>query len=353
MKSLMLRVLLIAPWVLACGPNPHVQGGGGKQGHAGTGGQAGDAGQAGSPSLPCGITHRFQAHAAGELSAKYTVEPQDKTELTCFYFKNPFYGTKTLVTAEVPIVESAGFARHWRLFGARTGVDGRVVQNTCFSPELTDILLSAGTPGAQPIVYPSDVGLSFVEYPLLALQVFYDNRSDSAGPDSTGVGLCTTDEARPNIAGTVMLGTDIGISIPAHVENHLGGTGTCSNPFRGTETQSATIIASLPHMNRLGTGFRTEQFRGGSSLGYVTNVPLGTWDVDRQFRIPHFEPTGKRIEIRRGDTLKTTCYYTNRGDKPVGFGVNPGDEMCYDYITAYPIAQLRRGCLTTVVIRDP
>jgi hypothetical protein len=361
MELNILKIFAFAlPGLVACGPHSQVGGSGGKPGHAGAAGSAGHAGKGGHagtsghcrgascPPPACRSTRRFVAHAPGDLEAKYTVEPRDSSEWTCFYFKNPFYGTKTLVASETPIVDNTAFTHHWYLFGTtETRADGEVVPHSCIAPLLSQKpIVSAWAPGVQPIVYPPDVGLGVADYPMFVLQVTYNNPSAAAGDDASGVEFCTTDEERPNVAGTIMLGTELSINIPAGVRNHPGARGTCTNPFRGTATGPATIIASSPRMNILGSGMTTERFRNGRGLlGYVTNVPLDSWRFDEHARHLNYEPTGTRIELRPGeDQLVTTCYYSNPRSEAVGYGVEPTDEVCYNLVTAYPISQLRSWC---------
>jgi hypothetical protein len=117
-------------------------------------------------------------------------------------------------------------------------------------------------------VYPKDVGVSINQYPVLTLQIHYNNPALVPGADASGVGYCTTTAAKQNVAGIVTFGTDLGISIPANANGQTpGGTGTCNNMFRAN---------------------------------------------------PSF--------------------------LPVGFGIGTASEMCYDFLIAYPPAQLRPGC---------
>jgi hypothetical protein len=109
-------------------------------------------------------------------------------------------------------------------------------------------------------------------------------------------------------------------------------------------TGTATILNSWAHMHELGSGFTTELIRGGQRVRHVTNVPLGEWRFDSQTHYPHNELGDGRIQVLPGDKLKTTCYYSNPTGRGVGFGIGTKAEMCYDFIVAYPIAQLKRGC---------
>src|SRR6185295_7890176 len=104
---------------------------------------------------------------------------------------------------------------------------------------------------------------------------------------------------------------------------------------------TATIIGSSPHMHKLGSGFTTEHIRSGQRLEYVSNVATGTWRFEGQVHYPHTElspSSGGRIQVLPGDSLKTTCFYSNAGPA-VGFGTKTTDEMCYDFLVAYPIDQ--------------
>jgi hypothetical protein len=302
---------------------------------------------AGERFLPCKPDVRIQAYARRNRSAKYTLPGGATNYYNCYQFANPLYGTDRLVTAEAPIIDNTNVVHHWLLFGSRTGADGQVDdRGNCFTPELTDTVLTGWAPGGTNQVYPNDVGVTMNEYPILTLQVHYNNPSSRSGADASGVAFCSTTEAKPNVAGIVALGTDLGLFIPGYASDHPGGVGTCSNLFKDSDSGTATIITSAPHMHKLGTGFTTEQIRDGERIAYVSNVPTGSWRFDGQTHYPHSEvsPGGSRILVEPGDQLITTCYYSNPSPFPVGFGGSTEAEMCYDFVVAYPIAQLRRGC---------
>ena len=47
-----------------------------------------------------------------------------------------------------------------------------------------------------------------------------------------------------------------------------------------------------------------------------------------------------------GDSVRTTCTYDNPGSIPVTFGENTENEMCFDFVLAYPIDALaERKCM--------
>lgn len=298
--------------------------------------------------LDCTPTVRLRAHAPGNLNAPYNVRGGTTDAYNCFRFRNPFYGTNMLMTREAPIIGNPAVIHHWLLFGSMGGIDGSVDESgVCVSPELTDTLLAGWAPGGTNAIFPDDVGVKMSNWPFLTLQMHYNNPSFAAGGDQSGVAFCTTNQPKPNVAGIVTLGTDLLINIPGGARNHPGGVSSCSNMFRGFASGTATIVGSSAHMHKLGSGFTTEHLRGGQRQRYVTNVPLGTWKFDGQIHYPHHEKSScsaGRIQVQPGDVLNTTCYYTNPGFLPVGFGTGTTAEMCYDFLMAYPIDQLRRGC---------
>jgi hypothetical protein len=296
--------------------------------------------------LPCVPDAYILAYSPEDRAQKFVVRAGVSDHYDCFQFANPFYGTGRLITAEAPVIDNANVVHHWLLFGGTTGTDGQVNTGSCIDPQLGDTLLTGWAPGGTNQVYPSDVGVRISEFPILTLQTHYNNPSDIDLEDGSGIAFCSTSEAKPNVAGTVTLGTDLGIFIPPGSNDYAGGVSSCPNLFKGSNTGTATIVTSAPHMHQLGSGFTTEQLRDGERVGYVSNVPVGTWSFDRQTHYPHSEvsPGGSRILVEPGDVLKTTCYYTNPGTSAVGFGGKTTKEMCYDFLMVYPIDELRRGC---------
>ncbi|HMJ12897.1 MAG TPA: hypothetical protein VK524_15855 [Polyangiaceae bacterium] len=300
----------------------------------------------GEQHLPCKPDMYFKAHARGDVNRKFPIPAGARDDYHCYRFKNPFYGANPprYEIAEAPVIDNTAVIHHWLLFGSHFGADGDVDDSgNCVAPEFTDTLLAGWAPGGTNSVYPSDVGLALNEWPILNLQVHYNNPGSTAHEDASGIGICSTTRTPQNIAGTVTLGQDVGVSAPAGAVNHPGGNGTCDNMFK-VGTGTATILNSWGHMHQLGSGFTTELLRGGQRMRYVTNIPLGDWSFDQQKHYMHTELGDGRVQVLPGDRLKTTCYYTNPTTRNVGFGTSTSAEMCYDFIVAYPISQLKRGC---------
>ena len=170
------------------------------------------------------------------------------------------------------------------------------------------------------------------------LQVHYNNAAHHADAfDRSGVAFCTTPTPRANTAGVLTLGTT-SIDIPPGAQGHEE-TGTCGFLSTIGWPGPLHVLASSPHMHGLGRAFRTEleHLGGGSEL--LTDVPV----FDSQSQGMYFnEP---EVVVEPGDTLRSTCVFDNPGDTPVGFGEGTSDEMCFNFVVAYPIDQLgRRDC---------
>jgi hypothetical protein len=176
-----------------------------------------------------------------------------------------------------------------------------------------------------------------LDYPYFQLQIHYNNQRYADGADDSGVAFCTTPTARQNSAGIVTLGTML-FSIPANADDFPVNS-TCSNLASDGKT-TMTVIGTSPHMHLLGTGFRTQHMRGGTDMGDLSNVPVGTWSFDGQ---KHYVVNPRR-QVLPGDTLRTTCYYDNPTSSAVRFGTRTRDEMCFDFITVYPYSAATKNC---------
>ncbi len=294
----------------------------------------------GEEHLPCQVTHRFLAHAPGNKAAKFTVAAGAADEYWCFDFVNPFFGTQQVARAEAPVVDNDAVIHHWLLFGTNEGRADGGIRGGCVQPEIGNSkLLSGWAPGGTNTVMPDDVRMEMGKYRYLELQVHYNNPVPIAGPDASGVAYCI--EPNPGgraLAGITTLGTD-NLLIPVGAKDVVGGTGTCNN--LPTTLNPVFILGSSPHMHKLGSGFKTEQIRGGQVIDHISNIPIGGWSFDKQIHYMYTKPK----EVRPGDTLRTTCYYSNPSQFPfVGFGTRTIDEMCYDFAMVYPINQARGEC---------
>jgi Copper type II ascorbate-dependent monooxygenase, C-terminal domain/Copper type II ascorbate-dependent monooxygenase, N-terminal domain len=309
--------------------------GGSSSGSGGTGGTVADG--VGPQYLPCTPTHTLRAHATDSTTAKYPVPNPTNDFYACFNFKSPFAPGEQ-ATAYAPIIDDARVIHHWILYGVNTPVtDGSITTGTvgCATTTLSATHVSGWAPGGQNEVLDPDVGL-VLDYQSFVLQVHYNNQRYDDGADASGVSFCTTTTPRKNAAGIVPLGSML-FTIPANA-NDYPVTSKCS--FLAADlTTPITVLGASPHMHKLGTGFRTQHMRGGTNMGDLVNIPLGTWSFDGQVNYPV-----ARRQVLPGDTLQTTCYYDNPNPEAVSFGTKTSDEMCFDFITVFPYGAVNRNC---------
>jgi hypothetical protein len=306
--------------------------GGSSTGTGGTGGVVGDG--IGPEYLPCTPTRFFRAHASGSATAKYVVPNPTNDQYACFNFKSPFAPGEQAI-ASAPIIDDARVIHHYILYGTTSPLTDGAVSTGCGSTSGA-VHVSGWAPGGQYSVMEPDVGM-VLDYPYFQLQVHYNNQRFSDGADASGVAFCTTTTPRPNAAGIVTLGTSL-FSIPAN-GNDYAVNSNCTGLATDGRTP-LTIIGTSPHMHLLGTGFRTQHMRGGTNMGDLSNVPLGTWSFDGQ---RHYKVDPRR-QVMPGDTLRTTCYFDNPSPSAVTFGPRTSDEMCFDFITVFPYASAKKTC---------
>lgn len=303
------------------------------EGCGGSAGAGGSGANVGPQALSCTPSQTFLAHAnpGATDSTKYQVQPDAGNLQMCFTFKVP-WSAGTIGTAFAPIVDDARVLHHWILFASSEEVvDGGV--SPCDSGMPTDLrFLTGWAPGGENRVMPDDVGL---ELPApgesLVLQIHYWNvKGYTDALDRSGVAMCTTTDARPNIASVSTTG-NLNIAIPPHtVDGGYEVTGSCTPAI----TEPVHLIGAGPHMHRLGTSIRTEVWRGGDPNQVEQLVDVTPWSFDDQIGYP------LDVVINPGDVLKTRCAYRNDGNQTVYFGEKTENEMCFDFLTAYPAGAL-------------
>jgi cytochrome c551/c552 len=97
------------------------------------------------------------------------------------------------------------------------------------------------------------------------------------------------------------------------------------------------LIASMPHMHKLGTEMSTQLLAGGPSGAPTDLGTIAGWSFNTQAWLPiQGDGTGGGAVLQANDMIKTRCTWKNTTGKPVKFGENTEDEMCYSFTTYYP-----------------
>lgn len=289
--------------------------------------------------LPCQTPHRLLAHADGS-DAPFAVPTQGADNLyQCFAFRSPFADGEQ-ATAWGPIIDDERVVHHWLLYRTSVGgyTDGAVFPCSA-TLQLSAELVAGWAPGGTNTIMPDDVGLDLgTPDDWWILQIHYNNTAQYTDvSDQSGVELCTTPTPRHHTAGMLTLGT-VDIDVPPGASDH-GVTGTCGPASTELWPEPMHLIVAFPHMHEFGRSFRTEVVRASGARETVVDIPA--FDYSNQ----PFYPLDPQIVVNPGDTLNTTCIYDNPTDQAVGFGEGTSDEMCFDFVIAYPIDQLpKRNC---------
>lgn len=281
----------------------------------GTGGT--DVGSGGADAPPPVVgeeCYTFTAHS-GDKTTPYSV-PTTPDYYVNFQFTPPWGSTKVHGVTAKSIIDNDRAIHHWILYSGGNVVDGGV---SAGGGSHFGQFIAGWAPGAQDLVMPQGVGLQ-IPSGGMELEIHY-NAPGAGHTDASGVELCITRELLPNEAATHPLGQE------GFRTNGAGNVcGTC-NP-RGTGP--ITIISSSPHMHLKGTHMRTVVNRAGGGQEVLIDKPFA-FDGQIAYDTP--------MTIMPGDTLSTQCSF----DSSAAFGTGTNEEMCYNFVLAYPAGALAGG----------
>ncbi len=296
----------------------------------------GDDGDGGSE-LPCEPDFVVTAHAAG-TDEGFAVPATGADNLyMCFAFKAPFT-EPTHASAWTPIIDDERVVHHWILYRTKNPqIEGGAVPCDV-TLQVTTQFVAGWAPGGDDAIMPPDVGLDLgAPDDWYILQVHYNNTAhyDDA-VDKSGVGFCTLEERRPKTAGILTFGS-LAINIPPGADDHQV-VGTCSGLTTALWPEMH-LLSGSPHMHELGRGMKSELRRLDGTTEAFVDVP--NFDFNNQ----GMYPMNPEVIVRPGDSIVTTCTYDNPNPWPVSFGEGTNDEMCFDFVLAYPIDTLvDRNC---------
>lgn len=229
----------------------------------------------------------------------------------------------THVTGFIPRIDNAKIVHHIVLFESNEAYP--TTPTRCDSGTSVQWRMVTGwAPGGKGMELPPNVG-----FPIKStgthwvVQMHYSNAQGGVETDTSGFELCTA-PPRTYEADVLAFGTHA-MSIPPRAVNY---SKACSITVP-KELAGLNLIAAMPHMHKLGTAMSTVlKPEGGGG-----DVDLGTtpnYSFDSQVWLPINATT------QTGDTITTTCTWTNTTDKTVKFGEKTVEEMCYSFTMYYP-----------------
>lgn len=267
-----------------------------------------------TPTDPNVTCYKIVARASA-ANDKYMV-PTTPDLYECFNYAPPWGNKKVQLVSTRPIVDNAKVLHHWLLYNSDAAVtDGS--HSDCVGAHPNSSLVAGWAPGGQSFTAPSDVGVQ-VASGGFTLETHFNNKEGEGQLDSSGVEVCVTEKMRPKEAGMHWLGTQN--------LNKQMASGTCYP----TNTGDVTILQSTPHMHLQGRHMTTVINRAGGGTEMLLDKPF-----DFQTQVSYPTPA----VIHKGDTLTTTCTFAT----PTPFGERTNDEMCYNFVLAYPAGALAQG----------
>lgn len=292
---------------------------------------------AGPPPVPdCdGTLHEFVATADGAGADPYHVPSDESNRYQCFVFPSSFLAGE-LATSFNVVVGDERVIHHLILYSTPTRPDADSFE--CISMPGETTFVTGWAPGGGAIEFPAGVG---AEVPApddwLILQAHYWNATALTDAfDGSGLTACTTTDPMESTAAIIKLGTS-GFRIPART-NDYPVVSDCDVP---TGIDDITVVGAAPHMHQIGQRIDTTIFRGGAMDRPDDLITVDPWDFNTQGFLSFDEP----VVIRGGDLLRTTCVYDNPSDSEVRSGERTEDEMCFNFLYAYPAPPAgMRGC---------
>jgi mono/diheme cytochrome c family protein len=289
-----------------------------------TGGSGGSGSGAGSssgttppttdPDVTC---YDILAHDPSSKTKRFNV-PATPDLYHCFNFSPPWGSDKVQMVSWSPVIDNDKVIHHWILYNDTGSVtDGSDMD--CSGAHPSAAMVTGWAPGGQPSTLPPDVGQS-VAGAGFTLEIHYNNTMGTQA-DASGVHMCVTKKLRKNEAGIHWLGTE-NISLPS------GGStsGICVPKATGP----VTIISATPHMHLQGRHMTTVINRKGGTTEML---------IDKPFEFANQIGYDTPAVIMPGDTLTTTCTYGGAAF----YGQGTKQEMCYNFVLAYPNGGLSSG----------
>ncbi|HKP57349.1 MAG TPA: hypothetical protein VJV78_11545 [Polyangiales bacterium] len=264
--------------------------------------------------------------------APYEVAAEALDSYVCFVF-NQAFSAPTQALSISPIWDNRKVLHHWLLYASKlSGADADATTVDCGTFSSNAALLAGGGPGGADWNMPKHVGLD-IGSGQFVLELHYNNIGKPADVDRSGARLCTTQKLRQETAVVSWLGNQV-FSIPPGV-NDFPIAGRC----KPEGSRPIHLLHTWPHMHGLGRRMSMRLDRADGSSSTVFDIPFAA-EAQKQYDIP--------TVLQPGDSLLTTCYYDNPNPYPVNVGNRTSDEMCNNFVIAYPAGALTTNFLNLV-----
>ncbi|PAA77777.1 hypothetical protein BOX15_Mlig002911g1 [Macrostomum lignano] len=148
--------------------------------------------------------------------------------------------------------------------------------------------------------------------------------------NEAGLSIYFTSNLRPHDQGTLTYG-ELELILPPR-RTVVNYNHTCPSVCtRSFHSETRYITAASIYMQSYATKGRLSLWRNGALVQDL--VPLHAYEYNVP-RVLLFDPP---VEYRRGDEIKTECYYSTKGNNhSVLFGYGSNDETCLSFMHYYP-----------------
>lgn len=228
-------------------------------------------------------------------------------------------------------IRDAPIVHHWILFDEQLSLPQGTVLVTSGDCSLgaTTIYASGLISDDEVINLPPSVGLKMPTATSglrMMLAIHYFNMGEPV-EDTSGVEVCVARKPRPNTAGPHNVGTH-DVRLPPRQATDI--TARCTPKYAG----DIHIIQTQPHMHSRGLRLDTIVERADGSRETLIDMPFDfsnqvTYETD--------------MVLKPGDSLVTTCHYQNDTDRVITEGPSTDQEMCMNFLTAWPAGSLNNG----------
>jgi hypothetical protein len=243
------------------------------------------------------------------------------------------YTVKLDAPADVAVTRFEPFAsqvvHHYEVFQALAPEKEGLFDCSQQQIKMSWLPLFGGGAGAAGLQLPQGTGFKLPRSAQLLVQLHLLNAAPAPSESRVVINMdYAQDPAQITPAGIFALGSmDIQLN-PGAKDVQLGSK--CSLP------KPLNVFAVQPHMHKLGT--RIELAHGADEAAARPLYKRDPWVFGEQ----PIDPL--TIQLKKGDFVSSTCTFTNTTDRPVSYGENTKDEMCFLVLFYTPFDRLD-GCI--------
>jgi hypothetical protein len=262
------------------------------------------------PPAECDEIYKITSHGATK-DDPYMVPPGQEIHPQV-YWDAPWGNEKVQAIAFHPVTDNMSVLHHWILYSAQGA------------------FLTGWAPGDdERTAYPSDIGMNMpTGARSLRLDMHYFNlEGKEAQPDNSGLEVCVVkgNKLRPKAAAVTMALTSLGPVLAPAGAKDKPITGTCNVQT----TQPVHLMTASPHAHTYATHMK---FSVKKKDGTTIVMHDGPFKFGEQ-QSYNLDPD---VVVETGDTIYTTCSYTNNTTRNITFGESTGNEMCFNFASYWP-----------------